>query len=316
MTAPLAGVIHAAGVLDDGILRLQTIERFEKVFAAKVLGAWNLHTLTKQMPLAFFMLFSSTASLFGSPGQANYAAANAFMDGLAHHRHAQGLPALSINWGAWSELGMAAKQQVVQRGGMGLIPPQQALQVVESLLRGSHVQVGVVPINWSLLANTVGIDSTSFLAEMMPNTSALPVGEFRKELEAVPMSERRALLEDHLRAQIADILGWSPESISLEQGFFDLGMDSLASVALRNRVQSSLGVTLSATLLFTYSTLEALIDYLAEEVLGITADEALDDESEEMLLDMLSDMEEEEDDEVAARRLADQLGLDWEELDE
>ena len=188
--------------------------------------------------------------------------------------------------------------------------------MVDSLLVESHVQIGVVPINWAQLANIYGIHSTSFLAEMVPKAPAQEIGVFRKQLEAVPMSERRALLEDHLRAQIADILGWSPESISLEQGFFDLGMDSLASVALRNRVQSSLGVTLSATLLFTYSTLEALIDYLAEEVLGITSDEVIEDESEEPLLDSLWDVEEEEDDEVAARRLADQLGLDWEDLDE
>ncbi|MDH3602772.1 MAG: SDR family NAD(P)-dependent oxidoreductase, partial [Candidatus Tectomicrobia bacterium] len=115
---PLRGIIHAAGVLDDGILQQQTLERFARVMAPKVRGAWHLHTLTKDMSLDFFVLFSSTASLLGSGGQANYAAANAFLDVLAHYRRAHGLPGVAINWGGWSEVGMAARSEVRERMNM------------------------------------------------------------------------------------------------------------------------------------------------------------------------------------------------------
>jgi len=134
---PLRGVIHAAGFLDDGILQQQTWERFEKVLAPKVQGAWNLHVLTRNYPLDFFVMFSSVASLLGSAGQANYAAANGFLDALAHTRAQNGQTALSINWGAWRGLGLAAKrdlEQQLQSKGMGTINPQQGLEVLEQLL--------------------------------------------------------------------------------------------------------------------------------------------------------------------------------------
>src|SRR5262249_32324326 len=105
---PLRGIVHAAGVLDDGVLLKQSWGRFERVLAPKLLGAWNLHTQTRGLPLDFFVLFSSLASVLGSPGQGNYAAGNAFLDALAHHRQSQGLPALSVNWALWAEAGMAA----------------------------------------------------------------------------------------------------------------------------------------------------------------------------------------------------------------
>ncbi len=106
---PLRGIFHLAGVLDDGVLREQTRERFDRVMAAKVHGAWNLHELTRDDRLDLFVLFSSAAALLGSPGQGNYAAANAFLDALAHHRRWEKLPALSVNWGSWAEVGMAAR---------------------------------------------------------------------------------------------------------------------------------------------------------------------------------------------------------------
>jgi NAD(P)-dependent dehydrogenase (short-subunit alcohol dehydrogenase family) len=127
---PLRGIIHAAGVLDDGVLLQQTWERFAKVLAPKVEGAWNLHRLTQNAPLDFFVLFSSAAALLGSPGQANHAAANAFLDALAHHRRALGLPAVSINWGVWSGWGVAAIEVSAARGhGMVAFTPANGLHV-------------------------------------------------------------------------------------------------------------------------------------------------------------------------------------------
>ena len=129
----LKGIIHAAGILDDGFLQNQTWSRFNKVVSPKVLGAWNLHQLTVDLPLDFFVLFSSVASLVGSPGQSNYAAANAGLDAIARYRQAQGLPALSINWGPWANTGMAVDKNV-DRQGINLIEPKLGLDILEKLL--------------------------------------------------------------------------------------------------------------------------------------------------------------------------------------
>ena len=151
---PLKGIVHAAGVLDDGILTQQTAERFESVMAPKAAGAWNLHQLTEQISLDFFVMFSSVTAPFGSPGQGNYAAANAFLDGLAHYRAAQGLPALSINWGPWSQIGLAAQRHEGGLQGLkGLQPltPTEALEVLRLLLQSDYVQVvvtGIDPVAW------------------------------------------------------------------------------------------------------------------------------------------------------------------------
>nr|QEO74256.1 Beta-ketoacyl synthase [uncultured bacterium] len=153
--APLRGIVHSAGVLDDGALAQQTPARFRRVLAPKMLGGWHLHQLTREQPLDFFVLYSSMVSLLGSPGQANHAAANAFLDALAHHRRGLGLPALSINWGVWSEIGAAVRHQAVRRvktQGIGMIDPRQGTQILQHLLSRESAQVGVAPIDWGLLA--------------------------------------------------------------------------------------------------------------------------------------------------------------------
>ncbi|NEP63807.1 MAG: SDR family NAD(P)-dependent oxidoreductase, partial [Symploca sp. SIO2G7] len=157
---PLAGVIHAAGMLSDGVLQNQSWSGFEQVMAPKVQGAWHLHQLTQKQPLDFFLLFSSAASLFGSPGQGNHSAANAFLDGLAHYRRAMGLPGLSIHWGVVAQVGEAAERGadvMAHQQGVGVIYPNQVLESLELLISGtdhlqgnlSDVEVGVVPIEWS-----------------------------------------------------------------------------------------------------------------------------------------------------------------------
>ena len=260
----LQGVIHAAGLLDDGILQQQSWDRFERVMAPKVQGAWNLHVLTQNYPLDFFVMFSSVASLMGSAGQANYSAANAFLDALAYTRTCMGLPGLSINWGAWSQIGVAAKRQMNQIGskGMGTITPQQGLAVLEQLL-SLPIQVGVVPIDWSQWIRA----AWPFLADFATESEEQPsVGtEFLQQLEAATKSDRRGFLVAYVRSQVIKVLGLnSLDSIDIQQGFSELGMDSLTSIELRNRLQTSLGYSLPSTLAFDYPTVAALTDYLAE----------------------------------------------------
>ena len=155
---PLLGVIHAAGVLDDHLLMNLDAESFRRVLAPKVLGAWNLHTLTADLPLDFFVVFSSVASVLGSPGQANYAAANAFLDGLAHERRAQGLPCLSVNWGPWAEVGMAARASSGRSPAsrvMHPLAPAQALAALNRLFeKNAPAQAIAMSVDWTLLAQS------------------------------------------------------------------------------------------------------------------------------------------------------------------
>ena len=236
---PLRGIIHAAGVLDDGILQQQSWQRFERVMAPKIEGAWNLHVLTQKYSLDWFVLFSSAASLVGSAGQANYSAANAFLDALAHARRAIGLPGLSINWGAWG-VGLAARQGRLAKG-MG-IEPELGLEVLELLLSQLATQVGVLP-------------HRDKLPSLANSTTA------QEPLVAAARGDRP--LKDYVRSQVAKILGISPSDLDLHQGFSELGMDSLGSVELRNLLQTGLQRALPSTLAFDYPTVADLTNYLA-----------------------------------------------------
>ena len=278
-TFPLAGIIHSAGTLSDGVIQNQTWSSFEKVMAPKVQGAWYLHELTQQHSLDFFVLFSSVASLFGSPGQANHSAANAFLDGLAHYRRAMGLPGLSIHWGVVSQVGEAAERGAdvsALQQGMGVIAPAQVLESLELLMSGQStteanfgIEVGVVPLEWSQWQERVS--KWRFLGDWQQTTlevAELSKSDFLLKLEATPPKDRRSLLVAHVRRQVALVLGINhPESISLETGFFELGMDSLTSVELRNKLQTSLGCSMSSTVAFDYPDLIKLTDYLSEQIL-------------------------------------------------
>ena len=262
---PLRGVIHAAGILDDGVLRQLARRRFARVLEPKVAGAWHLHVLTRHLPLDFFVMFSSATSLLGSPGQANHAAANAYLDALAHHRRAAGLPALSINWGAWSDIGAAADRAIsdrVRTKGVGTIAPSQGLIVLERLLTGSSPQVAILPIDWSRQS-----DPRPLFADLQPamHPPARPQpesSELVRQLAASPSRRRRDLLVDHVRAELTKVLGLGAEQLGRREGFMELGMDSLTSVELRNRLQKSLGCTLPATVAFDYPTTESLAEFL------------------------------------------------------
>jgi myxalamid-type polyketide synthase MxaB len=317
-------VIHAAGVLDDGLLLQQTTERFARVLAPKVQGAWNLHTLTRHLPLDFFVVFSSATSLFGNAGQGNHAAANVFLDALAHQRRRLGLPALSLNWGAWSEIGSAAEyvrreQHRLAAQGEGSITPVQGMQIFATLLGQEGPQIGIVPIDWGKYLKAVGTASAFFqeLAPAVvlprPGASAPPVG-FLQRLAETPQDEQHAVLVQHLRAVIGRVLRLrSTDSIALRQGLRDVGLDSLMALEVRGHLETDLHCALPATLLFDYPTLEALTRYLSQDVLvlGQPGDATLPPTAAGQVEARGDEDEDHEDAEAIAKKLASQLGLAW-----
>jgi acyl carrier protein len=275
---PLRGIIHAAGVLDDGVLQQMSWESLRSVMAPKVEGAWNLHTLTQNSLLDFFICFSSVASLLGSPGQGNYAAANAFMDGLVYHRRAMGLPGLSINWGPWSTAGMAVNLDSRYQSrmvAMGITPlaSEQGLVVLGQLLEQSLPQVGVLPVEWSVFQEQFSFSNQMpLLSELVAQSESAKTKqhELLERLESAPECDRQNILITHIQTEVANVLGLdSSELLDPDVGFVDMGMESLMAVEVQNRLQNNLGTPLAATLAIEYPTIRKLSNYLAEEVMGL-----------------------------------------------
>ena len=281
----LRGVVHAAGVLDDGMIEQQTWHRFTDVMAPKVRGTWNLHRLTLSLELDFFVMFSAAATLIGSPGQSSYAAANAFMDGLAHHRKAKGLSALSVDWGAWAETGMAVrltKKNAERWTDRGVRPIQldEGMAKLGEMLVNSRAQIVAAPIDWSrMFASIIHGRSPSLFSEIVkPSGTALSTaaktlpdeGNVMRRLAAEPAARRLAILKAHVESSTSRVLGATGgKSLDPRRPLHELGLDSLMSVELRNALATSLGRSLSATLLFDYPTVESLTHYLAKKVLNI-----------------------------------------------
>ncbi|MEM8804481.1 MAG: SDR family NAD(P)-dependent oxidoreductase [Cyanobacteria bacterium P01_G01_bin.38] len=312
ITVPLKGIFHTAGVLDDAMLTGQSWQRFERVMQPKVTGSWLLHQLSIDQDLDCFVCFSSVSALMGSPGQANYAAANAFMDAFAHYRHSLGLKALSINWGPWSESGMAAalhsrNQARWAAQGVSLIEPAHGLTLMAQLLEQPRfAQAAVLPVDWQ-----------TYLAKLPPDLNLSMLQSFQAqqpaatqtptlllELRQTPAHKRVALLSRQIQSLVARVLGLSAQQVDPQQGFADLGMDSLMAVELRNRLQTSLGCTIPTTMAFDYPNIEALTGYLAEalaleeppesenkvaeETEKLAAEAALDQLSQDELADLLA----------------------------
>jgi 8-amino-7-oxononanoate synthase/malonyl CoA-acyl carrier protein transacylase len=286
---PLRGLFHTAGVLDDGILAHQSWERFESVMAPKVSGSWNLHRLTQDLPLDFFVCFSSVASILGSPGQGNYGAANAFMDGLARYRRTLGLPGLSINWGPWGGVGMAADLSDrdaarLSLGGITSIVPDQGLQILEELLSSDASQVGVIQMDWTKFVKQLPKIGVPPFLEAVATASAVAApskSTFLTQLEALPQAERYPFLSSYVRSQIAKVLGLSsPDQIELQQGFADLGMDSLMGMELKSRLQTSFNYSFPITLAADYPTVGALIEFLSKDILALETSSLAETSSE------------------------------------
>ncbi len=249
---PLRGVFHAAAVLDDALLVDQNRERMAKVSGPKVRGAWHLHAQTGHLPLDYFVLFSSAASIMGTPGQGNYVAANAFLDALAHHRAGLGLAALSINWGPWTEAGMALKVEKNERfeaKGMGSITPGQGFLALAHLLRQARPQVGVLAGNWPVLRQTHALLSASRLSAALVDDTVRSLAlahaaSTRLSLTEASQEQRPVLIESYLSQAIARIFGLATARLDVRLSLYDLGLDSLTAVEIKNRVETELLVVL------------------------------------------------------------------------
>ncbi|HEY7414662.1 MAG TPA: type I polyketide synthase [Ktedonobacteraceae bacterium] len=273
---PLRGIFHSAVVLDDSILLQSNQERFLSVMRPKIHGAWNLHELTLDQPLDFFVLFSSAASLIGSPGQGNYAAANAFMDTLAHYRRSRGYPALSINWGRWGEVGQATIRERGERldfRGFASMKPEDGLTILGKLLQQNAPQVGVMSFNlrkWSQFYPRLGqsslfaylIEEEASKQDETHNSQSQRLT--RETLLSIDAGQRRQATGKYLSEQIARVLNLSSSRLDEHQQLNRLGIDSLMSVELKNRIGSDLNVTIPVATFLRGTTLDQLTSQILQ----------------------------------------------------
>jgi len=274
---PPGGIVHAAGVLDDALLADLTEDRFAAVLRPKVEGGWNLHRATRDLELDFFMLFSSIAAPFGAPGQAAYAFANAYLEGLARHRRAQGLPATAIHWGPWAASGMAARTRAAGRDrfdAIGLTPMAMAdnLDIFDLALEADRPALIALDIDWARYLQRVPQRNAAFFGSLA--TARAPAqarigreGGLAEKIANVAREERVVLLADDLCARIATVAGLSsPDEIAADRPMAELGLDSLMAVELKNGIEAALDCVLPATLLLDHPTLADLAAFLADQV--------------------------------------------------
>ncbi|WP_337661993.1 type I polyketide synthase [Actinoalloteichus sp. AHMU CJ021] len=269
----LSGVVHAAGVLDDGVFESLTPERLAVVAAPKVSGAWHLHEATRDLDLSAFVVFSSAAGVLGGPAQGNYAAANAFLDGLAQHRRVIGLPAVSIAWGPWAvDAGMLrelADRDVNRMRDTGLtaLPSAEALALLDIVTE--RAEPALVPMRLDVSILRAKDDVPPVLRGLVPRARrrAAATTSLRDELAGLGPEERNRVVLSLVRAQVAVVLGYrSSDSVSVDRSFSDLGFDSLTAVELRNRLGAETGLRLPATMVFDYPSPAALAGFVVSRL--------------------------------------------------
>ncbi len=287
---PLSAVMHTAGVLDDAVVTSLTPERVDAVLRAKVDAAWNIHELTREMSISAFVLFSSMAGLVGSSGQANYAAANSFLDALAVRRRAQGLPAISLGWGLWDQTSnMTGALEAVDfarfaRDGIVAMSSTEALQLLDTAMVIDEpfllpARIDTVALRAKFDGGTLPpmfVDLINAPARRQVDDSlaaAKSKSALLQRLEGLPEDEQHAVLLDLVRSHIATVLGnTTPESIDPDKAFQELGFDSLTAVEMRNRLKAATGLALSPTLIFDYPNAATLAGYFRQELVGASTE--------------------------------------------
>ncbi|MFV0494000.1 SDR family NAD(P)-dependent oxidoreductase, partial [Mycobacterium sp.] len=282
---PLSAVIHAAGVLDDAVATTLTPERVDTVLRAKADAAWNLHELTRDLDIRAFVMFSSMAGLVGSAGQANYSAANCFLDALAAHRRAHGLPGMSLGWGLWDQASAmtggldAADRARLGREGVVALSSQEALELFDTAMIVD--EPFLAPARIDLAALRAHVASAPPMFRDLVNApirrqvdeslaAAKSKSALAHRLHGLPEAEQQAILVDLVRTHIATVLGnVAPESIDADKAFQELGFDSLTAVEMRNRLKAATGLSLSPTLIFDYPTPAGLASYMRTELAGV-----------------------------------------------
>ena len=278
---PLTGVVHAAGVLDDAVIERLDPDRLDQVLLPKAEAAVHLHDLTANLNLSAFVMFSSLAGVLGSAGQANYAAANAVLDGIARLRHAEGLPALSIAWGLWADqstmtdgLGETDRLRMA-RSGVAAMSAAEGLTLFDTAVTTGAPALAAARLDLSALDPGT---APALLRALVPyagppmapasGRDATPATSLRSRLNRAPRHERGHLLLETVRAEVAAVLGHTgAEQVTTDRRFQDLGFDSLMAVELRNRLSVTAGVTLPPTLIFDHPTPDALANRLQAELL-------------------------------------------------
>lgn len=271
---PLKGIFHASGILDDSTLLTTSWEKFKRVLKPKLLGTLYLHEYSKNLSLDYFVSFSSIASVFGSNGQVSYTAANAFLDAFMQYRRSNNLPAISLNWGPWAG-GMANKirengSRIVESSGIIPIQLNDGLNLLRNALQLNRPQIGIFSLNWekvksyypdiSFISRVAGIKET----EYQPIVSDKP--DIIRKIEAAGSAGAFIVLAQYLHLELVNILGIKEEQIDINQGFAEMGLNSLLAVELKNKIQSDLGITLSATAMFNFSNIKELAKCIHEKI--------------------------------------------------
>ena len=282
----MTAVIHTAGALDDGTVTSLTPERLDRVLAPKVDAAWNLHELTSHLDLAAFVLYSSATATFGSPGQANYAAANSYLDALAGYRHGLGQPAVSLAWGLWEQasgitghLDGADRGRLSQRGTIPLTS-ERGLELFDAALVRDDPMVVLTRVDTAAIRLRSPQEVPPLLRGLAhgvrrrATAGGASPASLTRQLAALPRADRPPFVLDLLRAQVAAVLRHgTSDRIDPEMTFKDLGFDSLTAVELRNRVNTATGVRLATTVVFDHPTPAALAGHLLARLAPGDADD-------------------------------------------
>jgi acyl transferase domain-containing protein/NADPH:quinone reductase-like Zn-dependent oxidoreductase/acyl carrier protein len=270
---PLKGVVHTAMVLDDAPLRSLNEQRLRAVMAPKSMGAWNLHTLTLDQPLDFFILYSSFMSMLGNAGQSNYAAGNAFLDALACYRRQCGLPALTVNWGALAGVGYVSRNPEVlgrlEAAGVKATAPADMLEEMALLLGTEAVQVAVAEMDWGLIRRLAGSrvpPKLEALQALSGDEEGATSEAIMKRLAEAEPDARRGVLEDYIRGHFSKILGTTPARIDVDQSLLSLGLDSLMAVEFRSQLHAAIGVNVPAQKFLEGLSLAGMAAYIADQL--------------------------------------------------